>query len=411
MVFRLFIYIYRGINKQSLILKNISRTVWILSLISLFTDTASEMLYPIMPIYLKSIGFSIVLIGILEGVAEATAGLSKGYFGKRSDVTGKRVPFVQIGYAFSAMSKPMMAVFIYPLWIFFARTIDRFGKGIRTGARDAILSEEATPETKGKVFGFHRSMDTLGAVLGPSLALLYLYLYPEDYKTLFYLAFIPGLLAVGASFFLKEKKGTVPTEKKRTPFFSFLNYWKVSPVMYRKVVIGLLAFTLFNSSDVFLLLKAKQSGASDSVIIGIYIFYNLVYATFAFPLGILADRIGLKKMLMSGIGIFAIVYFGMGFNHNIYVFMGLFALYGIYAAATEGVSKAWISNITDKNDIATAIGTYSAFQSVCAMLASSLAGLIWYQFGSDATFIVTGTASVLILLYFVFMTNEKNNGA
>lgn len=177
--------------------------------------------------------------------------------------------------------------------------------------------------------------------------------------------------------------------------------------MYRKVVTGLLAFTLFNSSDVFLLLKAKQSGLSDTVVIGIYIFYNLIYAVFAFPLGILADRIGLKKMLISGTGIFAIVYFGMGFNHNIYIFMGLFALYGIYAAATEGVSKAWISNITDKNDIATAIGTYSAFQSVCAMLASSLAGLIWFQFGSNATFIVTGVASVLILLYFVLFTKEK----
>ena len=407
MVFRLFIYIYIAINEQSLILKNISRTVWILSLISLFTDTASEMLYPIMPIYLKSIGFSIILIGILEGVAEATAGLSKGYFGKRSDVTGKRVPFVQIGYAFSAISKPMMAVFIFPLWIFFARTIDRFGKGIRTGARDAILSDEATPETKGKVFGFHRSMDTLGAVLGPSLALLYLYFYPEDYKTLFYIAFIPGLLAVGASFFLKEKRKVNSNETKPTSFFSFLNYWKTSPEMYRKVAIGLLAFTLFNSSDVFLLLKAKQSGLSDTAVIGIYIFYNLVYAAFAFPLGILADRIGLKKMLVSGIGIFAIVYFGMGFNHNIYIFMALFALYGIYAAATEGVSKAWISNITDKNDIATAIGTYSAFQSVCTMLASSLAGLIWFQFGSNATFIVTGVASVLILLYFVLFTKEK----
>ena len=164
-------------------MKNITRTVWILSFVSLFTDMASEMLYPVMPIYLKTIGFSIVLIGILEGVAEAVAGLSKGYFGKLSDNSGKRVPFVQIGYAFSAISKPMMALFIYPLWIFFARTIDRFGKGIRTGARDAILSDEATPETKGKVFGFHRSMDTLGAVLGPLLALLYLYYYPEDYKT------------------------------------------------------------------------------------------------------------------------------------------------------------------------------------------------------------------------------------
>jgi hypothetical protein len=152
-------------------LKYITRTVWILSIVSLLTDTASEMLYPIMPLYLKTIGFSIVLIGILEGVAEATAGLSKGYFGKLSDISGKRVPFVQIGYAFSAISKPMMAVFIYPLWIFFARTIDRFGKGIRTGARDAILSDEATPQTKGKVFGFHRSMDTFGAVLGPALAL------------------------------------------------------------------------------------------------------------------------------------------------------------------------------------------------------------------------------------------------
>ena len=168
-------------------MKYITRTVWILSVVSLLTDTASEMLYPIMPIYLKTIGFSILLIGILEGVAEATAGLSKGYFGKLSDSSGKRVPFVQIGYAFSTISKPMMAIFTYPLWIFFARAIDRFGKGIRTGARDAILSDQATPQTKGKVFGFHRSMDTLGAVIGPSLALLYLFYYPHNYKTLFFI--------------------------------------------------------------------------------------------------------------------------------------------------------------------------------------------------------------------------------
>ncbi|WP_072941173.1 MFS transporter [Flavobacterium granuli] len=388
-------------------MKNISRTVWILSLISLFTDTASEMLYPIMPIYLKSIGFSIVLIGILEGVAEATAGLSKGYFGKRSDLTGKRLPFIQIGYTLSAISKPMMALFVYPLWIFFARTIDRMGKGIRTGARDALLSEEATPQTKGKIFGFHRSMDTIGAVLGPSLALAYLHFYPHHYKTLFFIAFLPGLLAIAASFFLKEKKETIAIEKKANSFFSFLHYWKTSPVMYRKVVIGLLAFTLFNSSDVFLLLKTKESGLSDTVVIGIYIFYNLVYALFAYPLGIFADKIGLKKMFVIGVGIFSLVYFGMGFNQNLVVFIGLFTLYGIYAAATEGISKAWISNISDKKDIATAIGTYSAFQSICTMLASSIAGLIWYQFGANVTFLLTGFASILILFYFVFMTQEK----
>ncbi|MET0759039.1 MAG: MFS transporter [Flavobacterium sp.] len=378
-------------------------------MVSLFTDIASEMLYPIMPIYLKTIGFSIVLIGILEGVAEATAGLSKGYFGKLSDNSGKRVPFVQIGYTLSAISKPMMAFFIYPLWVFFARTVDRFGKGIRTGARDAILSDEATPETKGKIFGFHRSMDTFGAVLGPSLALIYLYFYPQDYETLFYVAFIPGLLAVLASFLLKDKNKILPIEKKSTSFFSSLNYWKNSPEIYRKVVIGLLAFTLFNSSDIFLLLKAKQSGLSDTMVIGLYIFYNFIYALCAFPIGIIADKIGLKKMFIYGLSLFAIVYLGMGLSSNSYIIAGLFLLYGIYAAATEGISKAWISNITDKKDTATAIGTYSGFQSICAMLASSLAGLIWYQLGASVTFMVTGIVTLLIIIYFVFSVKQNDD--
>ena len=388
-------------------LKNITRTVWILSLVSLFTDMASEMLYPIMPIYLSTIGFSIVLIGVLEGVAEATAGLSKGYFGKLSDNSGKRVPFVQIGYAFSAISKPMMALFIYPLWIFFARTIDRFGKGIRTGARDAILSDEATPSTKGKVFGFHRSMDTFGAVLGPLLALFYLYLYPQDYKTLFFIAFLPGLLAIAASFKLKDKRVNLEKKKPTVSFFSSFKYWKQSPTSYRKLVVGLLAFALFNSSDVFLLLKAKQAGLADTMVIGIYIFYNLVYALFAFPFGILADKVGLKKMFLLGLILFSIVYFGMAVTESIYVFSGLFFLYGLYASATEGISKALISNIANQKDTATAIGTYSGFQSIFAMLASSIAGLIWFQFGAAATFIVTGIATVFVIVYFIFAIRVK----
>lgn len=389
-------------------MKYITRTVWILSLVSLLTDTASEMLYPIMPIYLKTIGFSIVLIGILEGVAEATAGLSKGYFGKLSDTSGRRVPFVQIGYAFSAVSKPMMAIFIYPIWIFFARTIDRFGKGIRTGARDAILSDEATPETKGKIFGFHRSMDTLGAVIGPSLALLYLYFYPQDYTTLFFIAFVPGLFAVLASFYLKDKRTSDNKIKTSTPFFSFLNYWKVSPTAYRKVVFGLLIFTLFNSSDVFLLLKAKQAGLDDTAVIGVYIFYNLIYALFAFPIGILADNVGLKTIFIVGLVLFAVVYFGMSINTNLYFFFGLFFLYGIYASATEGISKAWISNITDKKDTATAIGTFSGLQSICTMLASSLTGLIWFRFGATTAFITTATATLFVTVYFLTIPKPTN---
>jgi len=381
-------------------LKYISRPVWILSFVSLFTDTASEMLYPIMPIYLQTIGFSVVLIGILEGLAEATAGLSKGYFGRLSDLRSRRVPFVQAGYAFSAVSKPMMALFTFPWWIFLARTLDRLGKGIRTGARDAILSDEASPRTKGKVFGFHRSMDTIGAVLGPALALLYLYFHPGDYKTLFILAFIPGLLAVLATLLLKDHTHKAVRTPISTNFFSFMRYWTESPSQYRKLVTGLLIFALFNSSDVFLILKAKQAGLDDSLVIGVYIFYNLVYALFAFPIGFLADRAGLKPVFIGGLVLFSIVYFGMAFNTNFIVFIGLFFLYGIYASATEGISKAWISNICDKKDTATAIGTFSGFQSICTLLASSLTGMIWFQFGATTALLTTAIATVILLIYF-----------
>jgi len=387
-------------------MKTITRTVWILSLISLFTDTASEMLYPVMPIFLQSIGFSVLLIGILEGIAEATAGLCKGYFGKLSDNSGKRIPFIQLGYSLSAISKPMMILFVWPVWIFFVRTIDRFGKGLRTGARDAMLSDEATPQTKGKVFGFHRSMDTLGAVLGPLAALVYLYFRPNDYKILFLIAFLPGLAAVSTTLLLKDKKQNTPEKRVSTPFFSFLKYWKVSPPMYRKVVIGLLAFALFNSSDMLLLLKVKQSGLNDTHVIGLYIFYNLIYALTSFPFGIIADKFSLKTVFTCGLVLFAAVYFGMALTSCFYVYLALFFLYGLYAAATEGIAKAWISNITDKKDTATAIGSYAGFQSIAAMIASSLAGAIWFWLGAEAAFISTSIVTVGVIIYFLTLVKQ-----
>lgn len=381
--------------------KVVSKTVWVLSIISLCTDAASEMLYPIMPVYLKTIGFSIIFIGLLEGIAEAIAGLSKGYFGKLSDAKGKRVPFVQLGYTLSAISKPMLAFFINPIWVFFSRTIDRLGKGIRTGARDALLSDEATPETKGKIFGFHRSMDTLGAVIGPAFALIYLFYNPAQYKTLFLLAFIPGILAILSTLFLKQKNNPVPKEKPKVSFFSFLNYWKQSDSHYRKLLIGLLAFALFNSSDVFLLLKVKEAGVNDTYVIGLYIFYNLIYSLSAFPIGIMADKMGMRRIFITGIFIFSIVYVGMAITNQLWWFGFLFFLYGVYAAATEGVAKAWISNIADKKDTATAIGTYTGFQSICSLIASSMTGLIWYQWGSTAAFISAAVVTVLVIIYFL----------
>jgi MFS family permease len=249
-------------------------------------------------------------------------------------------------------------------------------------------------------------MDTIGAVLGPLLSLGYLYFYPAAYRTLFFIAFIPGCLAVVASFFLKEKTRSVAAKERSISFFTFFNYWKKSPAAYRKVVIGLLAFTLFNSSDVFLLLKAKQSGLSDVMVIGLYIFYNLVYALFAFPVGIIADRIGLKKIFLIGLSLFSVVYLVIGLSENLIVISCGFLLYGISAAATEGVARAWISNISDKKEIATAIGTFAGFQSIFSMLASTLAGMLWYQFGAGTVFIVTAVATTLIIAYFCRACND-----
>lgn len=366
---------------------------------------ASEMLYPIMPAFLKSIGFSVLLIGILEGLAEATAGLSKGYFGKLSDSSGRRVPFVQIGYALSSLSKPMMALFVYPLWIFLARTVDRLGKGIRTGARDALLSDEATPQTKAKVFGFHRSMDTLGAVLGPLLAIGYLTFFPGEYKNLFLLAFVPAILASACSWLLQEKpreKTSEQTQATTTPrFFSFLGYWKSSTPEYRKLVGGLLFFSLINSSDIFLLMKVQQAGLDDTAVIMVYVFYNLVFALAAFPIGIVADKLGLKKVFVVGLALFALVYGMMAITTNSMLFFVVFFLYGIYAAATEGIAKAWISMICHRNDTATAIGNYAGLQSICAMIASTLTGILWYKFGATTALMTTAVLSLCIMVYFI----------
>jgi len=310
---------------------------------------------------------------------------------------------VQWGYSLSAAAKPLMAAFTYPLWIFFVRTIDRTGKGLRTGARDALLSDETSEAHKGRVFGFHRSMDTFGAVLGPLAALVFLYYYPGQYRLMFILAFIPAIFGVGITFILKEKKNIRGTADNKASynFFSFVGYWKDSPKAYRRLVSGLLAFALVNSSDVFLLLMLKANGLTDVQLILVYIFYNIIYALTSYPIGIVADRLGLWETLFAGLFLFAGVYAGMAFVHPVSLFLLLFAVYGIYAAATEGISKALISNISDRKDTATAIGTYSAFNSLATLMSSSLAGFIWFTWGPKTLFLFAALGSVAVVLYLI----------
>lgn len=396
----------------------ITRTVLILSFVSLFADVASEMLYPIIPVYLKEIGFSVFWIGILEGFVNFAAGISKGYFGKLSDEKGIRLPFVKLGYFLSAVSKPLIGFFTIPVWIFFVRTLDRLGKGIRVAAKDALLSQEATKKTKARVFGFNRSLDTAGATIGPVIALIFLLYYPKDYKTLFYLAFIPGVISVLFLFLLKEKKQPVSTLEKGN-FFTFFKYWKIATPEYKKLVTGLLLFALFNSSDLFLILKTKEAIGdntlkifnaeldSDTITIAAYVVYNLVWALGSYPLGILADKIGFKKLFMIGLLLFAIVYAGFAFDPSIKTIFILFGIYGIFSAATDGVSKAWITNIAHDKNTATAIGFYTSCQSICTLGASTIAGLIWDKSGSSYTFSITAGIALLVMIYFFFSLREN----
>ena len=224
-----------------------------------------------MPLYLKSIGMGAMYIGILEGLADAIAGISKSYFGKLSDVSGRRMPFVTFGYVLSSFSKSAIGLFVNPYWILLTRTSDRLGKGVRTASRDAMLSSEATLETKGAVFGFHRSLDTLGAFVGPILALIYLHYHPGEYRNLFLYALIPAFFSIICLSFVTEKQIEKKVENGNL-FFSSLGYWKIANIKYKKIILIIIGFTLVNSTDMFLILKARESGLSDVQSISLYIF-------------------------------------------------------------------------------------------------------------------------------------------
>lgn len=353
-----------------------------------------------MPLYLKSIGMGALYIGILEGVADAIAGISKTYFGKLSDVSGRRMPFVWFGYVLSSFSKSAIGLFVNPIWVLLARSSDRLGKGVRTAARDAMLSAEATPETKGAVFGFHRSLDTLGAFIGPILAVLYLNYHPGEYRRLFAYALIPAVFVVLSLAFVKEK----PVEKKietGNPFWNSLTYWKIATPEYKRIIGVILLFTLMNSSDMFLILKARESGLSDAQTISLYVFYNLVYAAGSYQMGVISDQIGKKKVFLLGLVFFIITYGGMAYNTRLEIYYLLFFFYGVFMACTEGITKAWISNRCEKVDLATALGFQMTTQSLAAMFASFITGAIWMSFGPSVAFLFSalGAAVVAVILF------------
>ena len=381
--------------------KNITRTVWVISIISLLNDFSSEMLYPIIPLYLKQIGYGSLIIGILEGIAECSAGFSKMYMGSLSDKFQKRLPFIQIGYALSILSRPLIGISNYISLLFTARALDRIGKGIRTGARDALLVEEATSSTKAQVFGLHRSMDTLGAVLGPLFALLFLYFYPEKYKLLFLISILPGIFSIACSFVIKEKKSQLQEPSK--PTFSLsenFSFYKKAPKPYLTLLLFLIPFSLVNSSDMFLLLKVKENGFSETQLIGLYILFNLVYAIFSYPIGKLADRYSKINIFLIGLFIYATVYLLLSKNINHATIVISFILYGLFYAFTNGIIKAILVETVPSENKGAAIGFYEGLNSIGLLIANLATGFLWYQWGPQTAFI---SISIIVFALAILM--------
>jgi MFS family permease len=387
----------------------VTKTILLLSLISLFADMASEMYYAITPIYLQSVGVSLAGIGLIEGVAEIIAGLTKGYFGNWSDAIQKRKPFITGGYFLSAISKPFVLLSNALVWLLAVRAVDRLGKGMRTAARDALLSNEATPKTKASVFAFHRAVDTVGAIIGPSLVLFFLHYNIFTIKQLFIFGLIPGLMSVAIIYFVNEQKPEVLQLKKRPGFFSFFGYWKKASLSYKTVTIALCTFFLFNSSDVFLIIKSNEIVGPNNGIKAVllaYILYNVIYALISYPMGVIADLIGKRKVMIIGLIVYAMVYFGFSLAKSNQHILMLFLFYGIYAAATDGIAKAWISNLAPKNEQATALGLFSSLQSIALTFASIIAGLFAQVWHSNFIF-YSGALAASVVAFFLLFFGKK----
>ena len=371
-------------------------------------DFSSEMLYPIIPLFLTQIGYSTVFIGILEGFADLIAGLGKIYMGSVSDSFNRRLPFINLGYSLSVISRPLIGLTTFISLIFLGRGLDKIGKGIRTGARDALLADESDEKNRAEIFGFHRSMDTIGAILGPLVAIIYLFYHPGDYKTIFLITILPGIIAVLISFLVKEKK----RETSSTRSFSIrknFSFYKVAPKAYLHLLIIFLLFGLVNSSDMFLLLRAKNIGVSENNVLFLYILFNLVYALFAFPIGKLADRIGRMRMLLIGLLIYAITYFVFGYTTNIMMISIAFVGYGLFYAFSQSTLKALLLQKVDSTQKSSAIGFYEGLNSFSLLLANSLAGFIWYQFGESTMFTFSGCIALLVIVLLMQQKNDLKN--
>jgi MFS family permease len=381
----------------------ISKNVFVMGLVSFFNDIASEMVYPIVPIFLTAVlGAPASAVGFIEGIAGATASLLQVVSGRMSDKMRKRKIFVIFGYSFSTVSKVILGFANVWSVVLFGRFVDRFGKGVRTSARDALITESSTESNRGKSFGYHRAMDTAGAVVGPLLAIFLLQYFNDNLRMIFLIAFIPGI--IGVILFAAFVKETPKTSfKKETQKIA----WKNLDPSFKIFLVISTIFAIGNSSDAFLILRAQNLGLSVAMTVFAYVFFNFTYAIFSTPAGIISDRIGPRKMLFSGFVLFGLVYLSFGLANTSGVLWILFPIYGCYMALTEGVGKAYIANMVSHENSGTVFGIYQTVIGLCAFLSSLIAGLLWDHIGVSVPFIFGGITAFIAAFLFLFLEKRS----
>ena len=370
----------------------VKRPVFILGIVSFLTDVSSEMVYPLVPLFLTSVlGAPVAAVGLIEGVAEGAASLFKTVGGWASDRLRLRRPLVFAGYAVSAVAKPLLAAaYVWPVALL-VRFGDRTGKGVRTAPRDALVADVTPPEMRGRAFGFHRAADTLGAVAGPAVALGLLAAFADNFRLIFILAFLPAVAALAIVPLVKERPpAPAPAGAAR------MAWRELGSGFY--VFLGIsLVFALGNSSDVFLLLRAKDVGLSNSEVVLSYMLFNVVYAVLAMPAGIISDRVGRRSVISGGFAVFAMVYLGFALADRGAVIWPLFAVYGVHMALTEGVGRAFVADFVPSERRATALGLYQGAMGGMILLSSVIAGVLWDAVDPAAPFFL-GAATALAAL-------------
>ncbi|HMK56976.1 MAG TPA: MFS transporter [Dissulfurispiraceae bacterium] len=394
----------RGFNKFFVFERNVT----VSGLVSLFMDISSEMIYPLVPLFLANVlGVNKSVIGLIEGIAESTASLLRVFSGWFSDRIGNRKWLMVVGYGISTFSRPLLALASGWHHVMGFRFIDRFGKGIRTAPRDAIVAESTKKEYLGRAFGFQRAMDTLGAAIGPAIAFLLMGIFAEGYRVVFWLSIIPGAIAVLLIIFFIREKQRPAVRRSVLPKLTF-GYFD-SKIKFFVLIAAI--FAAGNSSDVFLILRAQQEGIGAETIPIVYLMFNIIYALTSIPAGIAADRFGRRRIILLGFVIFAFVYYGFARADGPKAIWGLFALYGIFMGLSEGVQKAYLASIIPADFKATAFGIYNTAIGLAAFPASLVGGLLWDRISPSATFYYgCFTAAISAVLFGAFILHEKING-